>query len=485
MARQAAVGLSVAVLVLCMLLLPLKRDDKSTLREAPVSLTTAALSQTGLHWLGGGTYGDPFSPMEEKHSSRAHLAPAARSVEAGWKKTLGDMYHSDLNLNSLSVGTLKSGRSEQGDERYEISPFVPPQENEPHGKLLSTAQVGQELWKEQIKAMQAGELQANREIMNTVALVKKESDLAKPKWEKKVMLSTAADRKTEAHARLTALAAKATSVEVAAVQGSHASATKFWDNAVQALRPPVDHGKEKLAIKEPASTKKPADGAKNKLAIKEQARSKKLARQVAVVQALKSVNSQERPPSLSRVATSDSSRHAMSSFFDSLAARDEAKHVLHEARYPRTRSVRSMLPTSIMPAKPAKAEMTHLEKEVSWLRKRVEVLQDALLQENEKKVHQVGSSNKKVMALQSAPTEDKTQRVKGNEEKHVEDKHAYNAVGKPSSEYLALVRPPPRGCPLFAAPHENLPVDCPRLSLAQMKLHRYSTNEVFYFWNPR
>ena len=32
----------------------------------------------------------------------------------------------------------------------------------------------------------------------------------------------------------------------------------------------------------------------------------------------------------------------------------------------------------------------------------------------------------------------------------------------PSQDYLALIRPPPRGCPLFAAPGERLPSDCPR-----------------------
>ncbi len=71
------------------------------------------------------------------------------------------------------------------------------------------------------------------------------------------------------------------------------------------------------------------------------------------------------------MATSDSSRDELNNFFDSLAAHDEAKHVLHEARYPRRQSMRQLLPTSIMPAKPKKSEVKHLQHEVTWLRKRV------------------------------------------------------------------------------------------------------------------
>ena len=41
-----------------------------------------------------------------------------------------------------------------------------------------------------------------------------------------------------------------------------------------------------------------------------------------------------------------------------------------------------------------------------------------------------------------------------------------------------LKQPPPRGCPLFAAPGEQLPSDCPRVSLSQMALHTCADGSV-------
>jgi len=174
------------------------------------------------------------------------------------------------------------------------------------------------------------------------------------------------------------------------------------------------------------------------------------------------------------VATSDSSRNEMTSFFDSLAARDEAKHVLHESRYPRTHSVRAMLPTSVMKAVPHKTQMTHLEKEVTWLRKRVEVLQDALLKEDATpgKASQKTAPTKKL-----ASPEGGKDAKKG--ETRAQAKPAAKEEPKPASKtYVELTKPPPRGCPLFAAPGERLPVDCPRISLSRLDLHRCTDGAI-------
>lgn len=438
-ARQAAVALSVVSLVCCVTLLQLERDGGSALSAAPVTLSTSVLANSGLDWLGGGTYGDPFPASDGVSSPKAHLAPAARRVEASWKKTVGNFFRQSLKADDTS-NAHRSDDSSAGDDN---APYAPPRDREPQGMLLSPAAEGQRLWQEQIKAMQAGELQANREVMNTVELIKRDEQEAKavhPKWvaPKVVKLSASSDRKAAAHARLTAVATK-----TPAAAAKTSGAAKAVVMAVVKAQKAVTDSKKTGALKT--------------------AKTQKLS-QPSSSQVLKSIKVKPTDLSALDVATSDSSRNAMSSFFDSLAARDEAKHVLHEARYPRTHSVRALLPTSIMPSKPPTKEINHLEKEVTWLRRRVEVLQDALLLQAPKTPNKVnGAQQASQQTKKAAPTKKEVK----TEPKHAAVKQAAVkakkvTVKKVTRDFLALTNPPPRGCPLFAAPGENLPVDCPR-----------------------
>ena len=437
-ARSQAALVAFAVLAGCALLLELVRSSGTVGTASPLALSTTVLASSSLDWLGGGTYGDPY-PANGRLSPQAHLAPAALAAEAGWKETVGSLF-----------GDARAGKSDPVQER-----------GEPHGRLLVAAKEGEKLWQEQIKAMQAGELQANRDVMNTVSLLRggnKRAELqpTRPAAPSAVQLSASADRKSAAHARLASLAATRKST-VGASDG------KGQMSAAQASPAPAKQAQGK-GTREGALVKKGE--------IKSTA-TQKLAARPSQAQVLKSVTVKPTDLSALDVATSDSSRHAMSSFFDSLAARDEAKHVLHESRYPRTHSVRSMLPTSVMPAAPHKTQMTHLEKEVTWLRKRVEVLQDALLKDNASGEH--GSQKKATAAprKQASPGGSKTSKTaKSTGDKHEPAKPAATRLRPASKTYLELTQPPPRGCPLFAAPGERLPVDCPRVPLARLDLHR-------------
>jgi len=431
--RQAAVGFSVAMLVCCVALLQINRNESFTLGAAPVTLSTTMLSQ--LDWLGGGTYGDPY-PADSGSSRRAHLAPAALKAEAGWKQTVAKLFGAAQSVPSES---LKMGdkKVERGFGRHNA------------GRLLSPAKEGERLWREQIKAMQAGELQANTEVMNTVELLKRDKQqfaAVKPKWvpHAVVMLSGVAVRKAAVHARLASLASKNTVL----THTPQAKAAKAYAHKPLAVK---DHNK--------ATDKNEHKAVNGKKGAVRAGTTQKLA-QPSNAEVLKFVTAKPTDLSALDVATSDSSRNSMSSFFNSLAARDEAKHVLHESRYPRTHSVRAMLPTSIMPAKPQKKEVSHLEKEVSWLRKRVEVLQDAIVKD--KSLVTPPSADNKIAGSQKKSQQNKVAKriVKSVAGKH--EKKVTKTAVPPSKAFLALVNPPPRGCPLFAAPGEMLAVDCPR-----------------------
>jgi len=445
-ARQAAC--LVAGVVLACALVACRHSGGSA---APLALSTSVLASSNLDWLGGGTYGDPY-PANGRLSPQAHLAPAALAAEAGWKKTMGNLF--------------SDARTGKADPLAQES-------SEPRGQLLVAAKEGEKLWQEQIKAMQAGELQANREVMNTVSLLRGGHGGAELQAATRVppavQLSASADTKAAAHARLSSLAAKRAK-SAAAVEGKSqpptAQASKASGEQPGAKQARAEPDARKVARREAATSK----GGVRKSS------TQKLAAQPSLSQVLKTVTVKPTDLTALDVATSDSSRNEMSSFFDSLAARDEAKHVLHESRYPRTHSVRAMLPTSVMPAVPPKTQMTHLEKEVTWLRKRVEVLQDALLKED---------ANSGKASQKTAPTKKLASPVGGGEAKKSE-KRAPAIPGakevpdaKPASTtYVELTHPPPRGCPLFAAPGERLPADCPRISLARLDLHRCADGAI-------
>ncbi len=443
--RQVAVGLSMVVLVCCVLLLQLGREASAPRREAPVVLSTSVLAGEELDWLGGGPHGDPYPAVDgESSHRRAHIARAARQAEAGWKSTVGHLFD---DWQSGGGQRLHMGVSNAARVWDAARPFAPPRDREPQGRLLSPAKEGQRLWNEQIRAMQAGELQANREIMNTVSLLKQdkhESDAVHSTWNPPagVKLSAAADRKAAANARLTALAAKKL--------------------IVQAPGAPAPAHHPALAHQPHASTAKTVAGGKVAAGKKGAltAATQKLS-QPTQTQVLNSVTVKPVDLSALDVATSESSRAELSSFFDSLAAHDEAKHVLHEARYPHRQSMRQVLPTSIMPAKPPKKEVDHLQHEVAWLRKRVEVLQDALLKGGSSRgaavVKHAGATN----VTQALPAVNKAGDAKSVLPQNEPPKAAADK-SPPSRDYIALTRPPPRGCPLFAAPGERLPADCPR-----------------------
>ena len=132
-----------------------------------------------------------------------------------------------------------------------------------------------------------------------------------------------------------------------------------------------------------------------------------------------------------------------------------------------------------MPAKPKKSEVKHLQHEVTWLRKRVEVLQDALLKGDGPRVaavdKQAGATKEGVLRAAAlgkhGSTTNATQTLHTGEQADADSVKASKGLhepaaaadkSSPSQDYLALIRPPPRGCPLFAAPGERLPADCPR-----------------------
>ena len=437
--RQAAVGLSMAVLVCCVLLLQLGREASAPRREAPVVLSTSVLAGEELDWLGGGPHGDPY-PASDGESShrRAHIARAALQAESAWKSTVGHLFD---DWQSGGGQSLHMGGANAARVWDAARPFAPPRDREPQGRLLSPAKEGQRLWNEQIQAMQAGELQANREIMNTVSLLKQdkhESDAVHSTWNPPagVKLSAAADRKAAAHARLTALAAKKRSVQTPGA--------------------PAPAHKQQAPTAKTVAGGKVAAGKTGAL----KAATEKLS-QPTREQVLNSVSVKPVDLSALDVATSESSRAELSSFFDSLAAHDEAKHVLHEARYPHRQSMRQVLPTSIMPAKPPKKEVDHLQHEVTWLRKRVEVLQDALLKGGSSRAAAVGKHAGAANATHALPSVNKAGDAKSVPPQNAPPKAAADK-SLPSQEYIALTRPPPRGCPLFAAPGERLPADCPR-----------------------
>jgi len=450
------------VLVCCVALLQREAADEP-LSAAPVALSARMLSQ--LDWLGGGTYGDPY-PADGGSSRRAHLAPAALVAEAGWKKTVAKLFgDSTAQPASLKMIDEKVAR---GFGRHNA------------GRLLSPAKEGERLWREQIKAMQAGELQANAQVMNTVELLKrdqKESAAVQPKWAPHavVKLSAVINRKAAAQSRITSLAAQhaAPKTAVSTQKPKATSFSKQKPKAQAAKATVIKAHVEDAHVKDAHATV-----VKGKRGALQAGVTQKLA-QPSNAQVLKSVTVKSTDLSALDVATSDSSRNSMSSFFNSLAARDEAKHVLHESRYPRTHSVRAMLPTSIMPAKPQKKEVSHLEKEVSWLRKRVEVLQDAIVKDKSLATppsadNKIGGTQKKSQLNKGAKKNVKL--VADKQEETVKKTEAVTVA--PSKAFLALANPPPRGCPLFAAPGEMLPTDCPRISLARLDLHKCQDGNV-------
>jgi polyhydroxyalkanoate synthesis regulator phasin len=441
-----------AVLVCCMLLLQLGTDESSPPREAPVALSASVLAGEDVDWLGGGMHGDPYTASDgESSHRRAHIARAALQAEAGWKATVGKLFHDWKSADGQGgAHKARGGSSDHGAavDAARPNPFAPPRDREPHGKLLSPAKEGQQLWHEQIKAMQAGELQANRMVMNTVSLLKQDKHKfasVHSTWNPPaaVKLSAASERKAAAHARLISLSTKKGSAEKPGVRATA---------LVQAAK----------AAKTAAVVKTVAKGTP------------------AQAQVLHAVSMKPTDLAALDVATSDSSRDELNNFFDSLAAHDEAKHVLHEARYPRRQSMRQLLPTSIMPAKPKKSEVKHLQHEVTWLRKRVEVLQDALLKGDGPRVaavdKQAGATKEGVLRTAAlgkhGGTTNATQTLHTGEQagdadsvkasKELHEPAAAADKSSPSQDYLALIRPPPRGCPLFAAPGERLPADCPR-----------------------
>jgi polyhydroxyalkanoate synthesis regulator phasin len=447
--RQAAAVLSMAVLVCCVLLLQLGTDQSSPPREAPVALSASVLAGEDVDWLGGGMHGDPYTASDgESSHRRAHIARAALQAEAGWKTTVGKLFHDWKSADAQGGAHKARGGSDHGAavDAARPNPFAPPRDREPHGKLLSPAKEGQQLWHEQIKAMQAGELQANRMVMNTVSLLKQDKHefaSVHSTWNPPaaVKLSAASERKAAAHARLISLSTKKGSAEKPEVEvTAHVQAAK--------------------AAKTAAVVKTVAKGTP------------------AQAQVLHAVSMKPTDLAALDVATSDSSRDELNNFFDTLAAHDEAKHVLHEARYPHRQSMRQLLPTSIMPAKPKKSEVKHLQHEVTWLRKRVEVLQDALLKGDGPRVAAVdrhatkehssrtaavgkhGGTTNATQALHTGEQAGDANSVKAPKELH--EPAAAADKSPPSQDYLALIRPPPRGCPLFAAPGERLPADCPR-----------------------
>lgn len=453
--RQAAAGLSMAVLVCCVLLLQLGMDESSPPREAPVALSASVLAGEDVDWLGGGMHGDPYTASDgESSHRRAHIARAALQAEAGWKTTVGKLFHdwksADGQGGAHKVRAMARAWSDHraAGDAARPNPFAPPRDREPHGNLLSPAKEGQQLWHEQIKAMQAGELQANRMVMNTVSLLKQDKHefaSVHSTWNPPaaVKLSAASERKAAAHARLISLSTKKGSAEKPGVK-------------VTALVQAAQAAQTAVVVKTVAKGTP------------------------AQAQVLQAVSMKPTDLAALDVATSDSSRDELNNFFDSLAAHDEAKHVLHEARYPHRQSMRQMLPTSIMPAKPKKSEVKHLQHEVTWLRKRVEVLQDALLKGDGPRVaavdkhagatKEVGSraaavgkhagTTNATQALHTGEQAGDANSVKAPKELH--EPAAAADKSPPSQDYLALIRPPPRGCPLFAAPGERLPSDCPR-----------------------
>ena len=408
--RQLAIGLAAAVLVATVTVLQLERS--SPVRGvAPVVMSTSILASSQLDWLGGGVAGgDPYAANSGEQEFRAHLAPAALSAASSWKQTLGTLFGDALaprETGSLS----QTGEDETDDSTVFGANYPqPPRDVEPAGRLLSAARRGQRLWQRQIREMQSSELRANREVMeggpSAAALA-------------------AADPKADAHARLSQLAAK--HAQVARSKGATAAGGAVHTSAVK--------------------------GSKQALAVGKKGSPRTLSQRVPATkpthqQLLKSVTVKPDDLTALDVATSDTSRNEMTSFFDSLAARDEAKHVLHEARYPRSHSMRKVLPTTVMKQQAPMAEMKHMKKEVTWLRKRVEVLQDAIVVENKLKADSEHRRKK-------TPGAAKTDNKKGE-------------VHRTRTPHAHLNGPPPRGCPLFAAPGEQLPSYCPRVALPRI-----------------
>jgi hypothetical protein len=138
--RHTAAGLSVAVLVCCVAVLCFGDVVKSAaLSMAPVTLTSTVLANSELDWLGGGASGDPYAADSADSSRRAHLAPAALSAEASWKKTVGGLlgdWGGSARFQGLAEArearTRTDGSSDSG--AFGANYPQPPRDVEPHGR---------------------------------------------------------------------------------------------------------------------------------------------------------------------------------------------------------------------------------------------------------------------------------------------------------------------------------------------------------------
>jgi len=106
----------------------------------------------------------PMSPYPWRPQHHAHLMGAAREIQKKWHQTLAEYFG---GYEGAAGATIKVGspRAQDGASNH-IPQFPFGQDQTVHGKLLPSASVGEESWKQTVEKMQAAELKANRETIS-------------------------------------------------------------------------------------------------------------------------------------------------------------------------------------------------------------------------------------------------------------------------------------------------------------------------------
>mmetsp|Transcript_21905 Transcript_21905/g.49561 ORF Transcript_21905/g.49561 Transcript_21905/m.49561 type:complete len:513 (-) Transcript_21905:18-1556(-) len=455
LARLAGTGVSLLALVVCVLLTADELSEHHAVRSDRNTLL-------------------------QKLRPSAQLAPAALAAEELWKQTVGHFFKGQLHPPAPTTAKVRKERQHQDDEDDVQTAleeaYSPSEDHDPHGRLLPSAAAEQSRWDRQILSMQRAQLQDNSDIMRNIVLLhasKKSRRSEESKGERsQVKPPTAAaaaaaasaaaptgggagrisfqkvdNRKLEAKARVEALAK---------VQGQGGDAAV----AVKPKNAVVSHKHNALP------TSPPAAGSKQEVVNDKGASPAKPTKQKLIAPAVKIKSTKSAPPAPSaRVGSSDSdSRAFLSGFFDTLARRDEEKHVLHLSKYPRVRTVAQFLPARIAPPGPPRSELKQMETEVSWLRKRVEALQNALISEHKDlRIHEQKAEAKPPVKPVHNVSRPPAPEVKKS---------------LPPARLLVMKSPPPLGCPIFPAPGEVLPAKCYESIPGSEELERTSSNKM-------
>eukprot|EP00960_Hanusia_phi_P040825 754673-Hanusia_phi.AAC.1 len=358
LARLAGTGVSLLALVVCVLLTADELSEHHAVRSDRNTLL-------------------------QKLRPSAQLAPAALAAEELWKQTVGHFFKGQLHPPAPTTAKVRKERQHQDDEDDVQTAleeaYSPSEDHDPHGRLLPSAAAEQSRWDRQILSMQRAQLQDNSDIMRNIVLLhasKKSRRSEESKGERsQVKPPTAAAAAAAAsaaaptgggagrisfqkvgleHTMLVSLTCMPGGQQEVGGEGksrgvgegprtrrrrSSRRQAEECCRLSQGLQKPVG-----LATRTHVSpqhnalpTSPPAAGSKQEVVNDKGASPAKPTKQKLIAPAVKIKSTKSAPPAPSaRVGSSDSdSRAFLSGFFDTLARRDEEKHVLHLSKYPR------------------------------------------------------------------------------------------------------------------------------------------------------